>query len=312
MVDNQSLITKYRPTTFDEVFGHDTIIEPLKRALSSATSPHCFLLTGPSGVGKTTIARIIAHTIDAEVREADSASNSGVDAMRTLIEMAEYLPMTGKPRLMLILDECHRLSRNAWDVALKTFEEPPNHLFVALCTTEAHKVPATMLTRAYPIALKPLRNDYMNAVIQLVCELENWEVPGEVKTTITSVSNGSPRMALNLLQATHDMTNREEVLAVANVLDSTDALKELVNLLLRGNTSWLRIREMLEKAEIEDFNGAAERICGYLAAVMVRAETEESAQRAWLILDAFLFPTQTWSPKAAFFDAIGKVFWMGK
>src|ERR1700740_1437839 len=97
------LITRYRPSTFDEVLGHEEIINALKRVLKTATRPHAFLLTGVSGIGKTTLARIMAAEINAEVTEIDAASNNGIDAMRQLTELGQYFSLFGAESKMFII-----------------------------------------------------------------------------------------------------------------------------------------------------------------------------------------------------------------
>src|SRR5262245_52904479 len=111
--------------------GHQGAVAALQRVLASDTCPHSFLLTGASGVGKTTLARIIADALGAEVLEIDAASNTGVDATKSLIELGQHRSLHGKARKMFILDEAHALSKSSWQALLKTIEEPPGHLYFA-------------------------------------------------------------------------------------------------------------------------------------------------------------------------------------
>ena len=154
MEPSQPLILRHRPTDWPAIRGHDAVVGVLQRRIAGPGHPHAYLITGPSGVGKTTIGRLIAATLGAETNEIDAATYSGVEAMRSLVEFVGYQP----PRTsrLIIIDECHRLSRNAWDAVLKPIEEPPAHLYWALCTTEFDAVPDTIVTRCYHCKLDRL------------------------------------------------------------------------------------------------------------------------------------------------------------
>jgi DNA polymerase-3 subunit gamma/tau len=152
------LVIKYRPKSFEEVIGHEDMLMALLRAISSDTCPHSFLFTGVSGLGKTTLARITAMELQADPLEIDAASNNGVDATRGLVELGQHMSMVGDGRRAIIIDECHTLSKQAWQPLLKLLEEPPDHLYIMLCTTELEKVPDTIRNRCFHVVLKPLHH----------------------------------------------------------------------------------------------------------------------------------------------------------
>ena len=157
-VANEPMHIRYRPRTFGDVVGQAIAMGSLKKLMSSPTKPHAYLFTGPSGVGKTTIARILGSSLNLDVSapqvmEIDAATNSGVDDMRQIKRYVETPAFGSNPNRLLIIDECHSLSKNAWQSWLKIVEEPPEHLFIVFCTTEAAKVPKTIKTRCHTFNL---------------------------------------------------------------------------------------------------------------------------------------------------------------
>ena len=175
----KALYRRYRPTNFDEVVGQKYIIQTIKNSIANDKIGHAYLFSGSRGIGKTTIARIIAKAVNCkeldhgnpcnkckvcesindgsniDVVEIDAASNNGVDEMRSLLEKVNFLPATLTYKIYII-DEVHMLSISAFNALLKTLEEPPAHVIFILATTEPHKVPATILSRCQRFDFKPL------------------------------------------------------------------------------------------------------------------------------------------------------------
>lgn len=305
----ETLINKFRPERFDQVLGHEEMLAALQRSLKESTHPHAFLFTGPSGVGKTTIARIIAKELKTEVLELDAATNSGVAEMRELNDLATHVPLSGAGKRMVIIDECHALSKNAWQTTLKLLEEPPPHLYIALCTTEVDKVPQTVKTRCFHVVLRPVKPRDIEDLLLVVSELEEWKVDPEVLREVVRASDGSPRKALSILQVVHGVTSKEEVRRVIDLIDAGEATIELAQLLLSGKTDWAQVRAGLQAIADDEFDGAKIHLGRYFAGAMLRSESEKQAKLAWQLLDALLFPTSTLDAKAAFYCAVGRVLW---
>jgi DNA polymerase III subunit gamma/tau len=217
------LARKYRPKTFDEVVGQQTVTRTLKNAIASGRIGHAFLLSGPRGVGKTTTARILAKALNCsraeaptpepclecascleiaagnslDVQEIDGASNNSVDNVRELRESARYNPARDRFKIWII-DEVHQLSGPAFNALLKTLEEPPPRVKFVFATTEYHKLPETILSRCqqYDFRLIPARE--LQAHLREVAQKESVQVSDEALASIARAAEGSVRDALSL------------------------------------------------------------------------------------------------------------------
>lgn len=305
----ESLITKYRPRSFDEVIGHEAVIAALERRVRSSDRPHCYLFTGPAGTGKTTLARIVGNAIGAEILEVDAASQGSIDNARDLIELGQYASLSGAETKMFIIDEFHGLSRAAMDALLKTLEEPPAHLYFALCTTEAHRVKETIVSRCYHVPLRPLPSTEIELLLDVVCASEEWTPAGDIIQMVIAAATGQPRKALTILEAVHDAKDRDEAKRIVALHDDTEPFIEILRHLTSGKHVWPFIQERLQKLDDEDFDALAASSARYITTVMVKEENEERAKAMWQLLDALTFPSSTYDRRAAFMCAIGRMLW---
>jgi len=218
----QVLARKWRPRTFAELVGQEHVVQALENALSQQRLHHAYLFTGTRGVGKTTLARIIAKALNCETGvtatpcgrcaacseidggrfidlvELDAASNTQVDNMRELLENALYAPTAGRYKVYII-DEVHMLSRNAFNAMLKTLEEPPQHVKFILATTEPQKVPVTVLSRCLQFNLKRIPPQQIRDRLQHILEAESVSYEPAALPLIARAAQGSMRDALSLL-----------------------------------------------------------------------------------------------------------------
>lgn len=226
--------TKYRPTTLSEVYGQRHILPAIKAALDDR-SQQAFLLSGPSGTGKTTLARICAAELGCdEVIEVDAASNSGVDAMRGIADHQNYRSLTGGG-YAFIIDECHRLSRNAWDALLKSIEEPPEGVYWFFATTEPTKVPKTVNTRCMSFALADVPWRDLLGLLDTIAEKEGLTIPEDVLAVAATEAAGSPRAAIVNLATVRDCANEVDAM---RALDKVAASKEAIDLARMLAGSW--------------------------------------------------------------------------
>ena len=218
----QVLARKWRPKNFEEVVGQEAVIQALVNGLDNDRVHHAFLLTGTRGVGKTTLARVLAKSLNCEagmsstpcgecgacadidegrfvdMLEIDAASKTGVDDIRDLIENAQYAPSRGRFKVYII-DEVHMLSRNAFNGLLKTLEEPPPHVKFVLATTDADKIPITILSRCLRFNLRRLMPDQIGAYLEKILRSESFEFEAGAVERIARAADGSMRDGLSLL-----------------------------------------------------------------------------------------------------------------
>lgn len=223
---------KYRPMTFDDVVGQEGVSVTLKNALSSKRLAHAYLFTGPRGVGKTTMARILAKALNCadgsgpapclkcascaevasssalDVREMDAASHTGVDNIReAIIETVALSPARDRYKVFII-DEAHMLSTQAFNALLKTLEEPPAHVVFILATTEAAKIPITIVSRCQRFRFRPILPETMVSHLKELARREKIEVDSEALEMLAQSAGGALRDAISLLDQAHTFSER--------------------------------------------------------------------------------------------------------
>lgn len=282
-----ALATKHRPLNFETVKGQDKAIKALKTVLDADTAS-TFLFSGPSGTGKTTLARITSAYLecDKDLLEIDAASNSGVDKMREVMELMRYTPVGGNGGRAAIVDECHRLSGQAWDALLKATEEPKKGVFWFFCTTNLGKVPKTIMTRCAHIQLKPVSDDDLESVVLRVAKKEGIDVTDGVLQIICREAMGSPRQALANLALAANATTAKEASALLHSAVDSDAVRELCQFLLKGG-SWPKVMSILSRLEDESFEGVRIVVTNYMGAVLKGAKSDREAMATLHIIEQF-------------------------
>jgi len=217
------LAIKYRPQVFEDLIGQDIIVEALKKSIKQNSIPNAYLFTGIRGVGKTTVARILAKSLNClngennkcknnkcniceeisesrhiDVLEIDAASKTGVEDVRDLIEFSRYAPTSSKFKIFII-DEVHMLSKQAFNALLKTLEEPPKYLKFIFATTEVNKIPITVLSRCQRFDLMRVEFEKLFEFLKNVLSIEKKNLPDDIIKLIVKISEGSVRDALSLM-----------------------------------------------------------------------------------------------------------------
>jgi replication-associated recombination protein RarA len=274
-----SLYNRYRPSRYTEVLGQHAAVRGLQAAIGDGS--HAFLLAGPAGTGKTSLARIAARELSAHLLEVPAAFFTGVDDMRRLLDGMSYAPFGGLPNKAFLLDEAHRLSANAWDSLLKAVEEPPAHVYWLFCTTLPDKVPKTIQTRCSVIRLKPVASKVIEALLDKVCRNEGYHANGEVLRYVAAEALGSPRQALSMLPLVQDARDRQEAMAALRGAGDDDPPLQLCRFLLKGG-SWRAAMAIVR--DVEDAESCRLAICGYFTKV---ALSGDGSTRALAVLQAF-------------------------
>ncbi len=258
-----ALYRKYRPQDFDEVVGQEAVVRTLRNAITHGQVRQAYLFAGPRGTGKTSLARILAKSLNCaqgptvtpdktchpcqtiaagtslDVIEMDAASQRGIDDIREIRERVVLQPVEGRYKIY-ILDEAHQLTDAAWNALLKLIEEPPPHLVFVFCTTELSKVIPTVRSRCQVFAFARPRLPELVELLERVCAAEQIEAPAPVLALIARASRGSFRDAVSLLDQLSSATERKlTVPAALQLLGAIDeeALFHLLDLVAAGDTA---------------------------------------------------------------------------
>ena len=246
MTERAALYRRYRSQTFAEVIGQEHVTRTLKNAIANGQVAHAYLLAGSRGIGKTSIARIIAKAVNCtkakdgdpcdtcescvairegrflDLIEIDAASNRGIDEMRDLREKVRFAPSMGQYKVYVI-DEAHQLTNEAFNALLKTLEEPPAHVIFVLATTEAQRIPATIVSRTQRFDLRRIPHQKMVQQLAAIAKNENWQVEPAALEAISRHAQGSLRDAESILdQVATFAEGKVRVADVDELLGATD------------------------------------------------------------------------------------------
>jgi DNA polymerase III subunit gamma/tau len=322
-MSHQVLARKWRPKSFETLVGQPHVVRALTNALEQQRIHHAYLFTGTRGVGKTTLARIIAKSLNCEtgitakpcgicnacteidrgrfvdLLEVDAASNTQVDAMRELLENAQYAPTSGRFKVYII-DEVHMLSKSAFNAMLKTLEEPPAHVKFILATTDPQKVPVTVLSRCLQFNLRQIPSTTIIEHLQHVLTQENIPFETTGVQLIARAAEGSMRDALSLTDQAiaygNQAVNEEDVRSMLGAIDQS-YLFDIINALLREDGATLITKAKEMEARSISFEAALNDFAKLLHQIAIAQTVPDSISNDLPEREALLQLAQVLSPE---------------
>ncbi|UCG73515.1 MAG: DNA polymerase III subunit gamma/tau [Chromatiales bacterium] len=289
------LARRWRPRQFADVIGKDHVVRAMQNALGADQVHHAYLFAGTRGVGKTTLARILAKALNClegvspepcgkcsacvavdegrfvDLIEVDAASRTGVDDTRELLDNVQYTPTSGRYKVYLV-DEVHMLSRQSFNALLKTLEEPPPHVKFLFATTDPQKLPVTVLSRCLQFNLKRLPAALIEARLATICDTEGFQAEPAALVRLARAANGSVRDALSLLdQALAYGNNAVSDADVAAMLGSLgrDRVLELLHPVAAGDAAELLARIQALDEDVPDYEGVLDELATALQRLAV-------------------------------------------
>jgi DNA polymerase-3 subunit gamma/tau len=296
----KALYRKYRSKSLDEIVGQEHITDTLSKALKTGRISHAYLFTGPRGVGKTSIARIWAHEINnlpytddsshMDIIEIDAASNRRIDEIRELRDKVYIAPTSAKYKVYII-DEVHMLTKEAFNALLKTLEEPPAHVVFILATTDAHKLPETIVSRTQRYSFKPVETAKVAAHLRTIADAEKIQVDDAALTLLAEHGEGSFRDSISMLDQASSHSESLTILDVQQLLGipSTQALQTLLNTIASGGTSADVMTQLTELYD-QGFQAAAiaKQLCTQLRTQLINNQLVLTYDTALLLLTKLL------------------------
>ena len=310
---SKALYRKYRSKSLDEVIGQSHVTDILRRAIKQGRISHAYLLTGPRGVGKTSIARILAHEINQlpyddekinlDIIEIDAASNNGVEDVRDLREKVQIAPVAALKKIYII-DEVHMLSKAAFNALLKTLEEPPEHVVFILATTDVDKLPATIVSRTQRFSFRSIGVPDAVKHLRYIADSEKIKVSDEALELIAERADGSFRDSISLLDQLASLAGDKEGIT-SKLIEASIGLapKTMVNQILDTveNRDIARLVTLLDEAYDQGINGV---ILSQQLTQRVRELVVEKPQLL-VLLDTLLDVAKSPQPNLKLLSALG-------
>ncbi len=282
----QELYKVYRPKSFKEVVGQDTAIKMLTELGKRNAIPHTIMLSGPSGVGKTSIARILRHKLkcsDVDFTELNAADFRGIDMVRSIRQQVSLAPLHGDCRIWLI-DEFQGVTGPASDAFLKILEDTPRHVYFFLATTDPNKIKKTIKTRCTEIKLALVNAKDMTKLLYDVYEKNGGhsDLSKETTTKIVDIAEGSPRKALVLLHSIVGIGGKKDQLEILDKGDINTQGIDLARALMERTPNWKKVAGILKKLE-DDVETVRYIVLGYARTVLLSSGNK----KAYVVIDCF-------------------------
>jgi DNA polymerase-3 subunit gamma/tau len=283
----KELYKVYRPKKLSHLLGQEAVVSQLKTFVENQSVPHALLLSGPSGTGKTTVARILRKCLGCglhDYNELNCADFRGVDTVRDIRRISSMAPLTGGCR-MWVIDEAHKLTNDAQNALLKLLEDTPSHVYLVLATTEPERLLKTIHTRCTELVFKPMSVSALEQLLDRVCKAEGIKLEDEVRDELISIAEGSARKALVFLQQVATVKGVDARLAaLVRSQDNQAEAIQLARLLFKQGVAWTEVAKVL-KSLTEEPESVRRLILGYARSVILGGG--KAAHRAFVIIDIF-------------------------
>lgn len=286
-----SLAIEYRPQTLEEMVGNKPTIQGLQALFNRPRKkfPHAIMFTGPTGCGKTTLGRITANMLgatEADFKEIDVADFRGIDTIREIRRQIRHLPQDPKSKCRVwLLDEAQSLSRDAQNALLKGLEDPPDHTYFIICTTEPKKLLPTVRGRCTAFQVSTLSEREIIKLLKMVCRSEKAKIPKSIREFIADQSQGHPRNALKMLEKVIGLDPDEMESVVEEEAERQIAAIELCRALI-NRVNWQSIAKILTGLKGEDPEGLRRMILGYCNVILLKGFNGQ----AYIVLESFEEP----------------------
>lgn len=281
------LYKQYRPKRLEDVLGQSNAINVLQKKIDTNNLPHAILLSGPSGIGKTTIARCLRKPLKCSPKyfhELNIADIRGIDNIRDIRRIMMSYPLEGQTKIWL-LDEVAELTAIAQKALLKMLEDTPEHVYFILATTDPQKLIKAIQTRCTHLRLRPLKDDHLSVIIDSILLEEDKQIDSEVKDKIIECSEGSARKALVLLDAILPLESKGDMLEAIEKSTQEKQTIELCRLLLNPRTNWSSIGALLKDLAGEEPEGLRRMVLGYMRSCLLGGS--KIAPRSHYIMTCF-------------------------
>lgn len=301
------LYKRFRPKTLERVVGNAETVQSLQSMLIKNTVPHCILLSGPSGTGKTSIARILRKELgcsDIDFAEMNCSSFRGIDTIRDIQKVMDLSPIGGDCRVWL-LDEFHQMSKDGQNAALKMLEDTPSHVYFLLCTTDPQKLLPTIRTRCCHMPVSLLSTKELTTLVQRVIKKEAIEVSDSIIEDLVSIAAGSARSALVMLDKIRNLPEEKQLEAMQTRADDNSQAIDLCRALIK-KAPWPTVAKILKGLTTEP-ESVRWAVLGYARSVLLGARDAASGARAFCILRAFenhFFDSKDAGLAASCYDAL--------